>query len=521
MIDPERLDRIEAPEEAERRAVKRLLLARTLAALDEDKLLGYRPYGHPDTLYPDGIRARRPWSNKPWQSDFHAAGARFKERCTICANGVGKSMAASAETAIHVTGLYPDWWTGYRFDKPVKAWIGSIDADMQREGPQLLLLGAIGARRNAETIEDPGLWPGFISRGRFVGEPSIRQAGVGGIVDQAMVAHISGGTSVITFKTYQQGWRSWQGGAPNLIQFDEEPDENDSKQRGIFAEMQTRVFRSAGILYGALTPLLGETPLISHFVDGRTPGVWSIGATWDDAQHLEEADKARLRKSYPQHQVDARTRGVTLMGEGRIYLTPEDRIACDPFEIPRYFARIVGLDFGYGEDHPTAAVWLAWDRDQDTVYLTDCYRQTQQLIAVNAASLRRRGAWMPVAWPHDGLQSDPKAGENLRDLYAAEGVNMLPQSARLKVDRGGAQPTESIISAQQTRMSEGRFRVFRSCGPWFEEYRGYHRKDGKIVRRRDDLMAATHYAMMDLRYASTEPVQRRERFPAAAVRMVV
>ena len=53
------------------------------------------------------------------------------------------------------------------------------------------------------------------------------------------------------------------------------------------------------------------------------------------------------------------------------------------------------------------------------------------------------------------------------------------------------------------RMESGRFKVFRHLNDWFEEFRLYHRKDGKVVKEGDDLMAATRYAIMSLRHAST------------------
>ena len=51
------------------------------------------------------------------------------------------------------------------------------------------------------------------------------------------------------------------------------------------------------------------------------------------------------------------------------------------------------------------------------------------------------------------------------------------------------------------RMQTGRFKVFSTVGEFFEEMRLYHRKDGKIVKERDDLISASRYAMMCLRFA--------------------
>ena len=53
------------------------------------------------------------------------------------------------------------------------------------------------------------------------------------------------------------------------------------------------------------------------------------------------------------------------------------------------------------------------------------------------------------------------------------------------------------------RMQSGRFKVFKHLNDWWEEFSLYHRKDGKVVKEGDDLMAATRYAIMSLRHAST------------------
>jgi hypothetical protein len=53
-------------------------------------------------------------------------------------------------------------------------------------------------------------------------------------------------------------------------------------------------------------------------------------------------------------------------------------------------------------------------------------------------------------------------------------------------------------------MQLGKFKVFSHLAEWFEEFRMYHRKDGKIVKESDDLMAATRYAYMMRRHALSE-----------------
>jgi Terminase large subunit, T4likevirus-type, N-terminal len=88
---------------------------------NRNRLLSYRPY--------------------PKQAEFHAAGARYRERLLMAANQVGKTQAGAAEAAIHLTGKYPAWWKGRRWDRPVRAWAGSETGEVTRDGVQRLLIG--------------------------------------------------------------------------------------------------------------------------------------------------------------------------------------------------------------------------------------------------------------------------------------------------------------------------------------------------------------------------------------------
>ena len=51
------------------------------------------------------------------------------------------------------------------------------------------------------------------------------------------------------------------------------------------------------------------------------------------------------------------------------------------------------------------------------------------------------------------------------------------------------------------RMETGKFKVFRTCQPFLQEYRSYHTKNGLIVSKKDDVLKATFYGLMMLRYA--------------------
>jgi len=65
-------------------------------------------------------------------------------------------------------------------------------------------------------------------------------------------------------------------------------------------------------------------------------------------------------------------------------------------------------------------------------------------------------------------------------------------------------------------MESGRFKVFKHLNDWFEKFRLYHRKDGRVHKEGDDLMSATRYAVMMLRFARTNIPPRRRSYRAYA-----
>jgi hypothetical protein len=212
-----------------------------------------------------------------------------------------------------------------------------------------------------------------------------------------------------------------------------------------------------------------------------------------------------------------RRKGIPMMGTGLIWPFKEEEIAIEPFNIPRHWPRLCAVDFGM--DHPFAAAWIAWDRDTDTIYLYDCYRASRKsegrslTIAEHASAIKQRGAWIPCVWPHDMNQEEPKSCKALHKLFHDEGVNMRPEHFTNPPEPGqtkGDIGVEVGIQHILDRFQLGTFKIFSHLDMWFGEFRGYHRDSkGKIVKVRDDLMAATRYAVMSVRYAYTEPVMRK------------
>jgi hypothetical protein len=232
--------------------------------------------------------------------------------------------------------------------------------------------------------------------------------------------------------------------------------------------------------------------------------------TIEDAEHYTPEQRAAIIASYPEHEREARIKGIPSMGSGRVFAVPEEMVVIDPLPIPSHWPQIVGVDFGW--DHPFAATRLAWDRDADVIYVTAEYAQREATPVVHSAAVKAWGSWLPVAWPHDGLQHDKGSGEALKDQYKANGLNMIAEKATFP---DGSNGVEAGVIEMLDRMQTGRWKVFKTCGGWIQEFRLYHRKDGLIVKERDDRISSSRYAYMMRRFAKTRPSTDKLKIPSS------
>ncbi|MDX0216662.1 DNA packaging protein [Sinorhizobium meliloti] len=439
-------------------------------------LAGYRPYAK--------------------QREFHAAGAAFRERLFMAGNQLGKTLAGAAEAAMHLTGRYPDWWQGRRFDRPIVMLAGSESYELTRDGVQRLLIGP--------PLNEEEWGTGFLPKAAI--KATTRRAGASGALDSVTVRHVSGRASTLLFKAYEQGRAKWQANTVDYVWFDEEPPED------VYFEGITRTNATRGAIAVTFTPLRGLSAVVARYLMENSPDRAVITMTIEDAEHYTPQERQRVIDSYPAHEREARTRGVPALGSGRIFPVTEESIRIDPFEIPKHWVQIGGLDFGW--DHPFAAAGCAWDRDADVFHVTKIYREREATPIIHAAALKPWGAAMPWAWPHDGLQHDKGSGEQLAAQYRAHGLALLPERATFD---DGTNGVEAGLSDMLQRMQTGRWKVFSTCTEWFEEFRLYHRKDGRIVKERDDLISASRYALMMKRHARANHVNGSWNFTARKV----
>lgn len=450
-----------------------------------------------------------------FQKKFHNAIGHHTEkpavqRVLLAGNGTGKTVSGAMEVAIHLTGRYPDWWQGHRFHHPIVAMIGGMTNEAVRDISQRLLLG--------DPTEPDKLGTGAIPResiGKCVTKP-----GVPGAFDTVLVRHATGGMSKAMFRAYEQGKNKHMGHRIHLGWCDEEPPQD------IWSQYLRATISMDGILFITFTPEHGLTEVVNQFMNNIAVGQALINAAWQDAPHLVNKDGSltdaaqQLLAGFPAHEREMRMRGVPSYGAGLVFPFSEESLVIDPIEIPRHWPQIIGIDFGF--DHPFAAARLAWDRDADIVYVTADYRESRATPAIHASAVKPWGNW-PVAWPHDGINAEKGTGEQLKDAYVEEGLNLLPWKATNPPQAGqdegeGGNSVESSILHMYERMETGRWKVFRTCRHWLEEQRIYHRDEkARLVKLRDDVISASRYAHMMLRHSRTELVRRRKKEYVAGV----
>ena len=432
----------------------------------------------------------------PYQKAFHDTGSTCNQRLLMAANRIGKSYCGSAEMSYHLTGLYPKWWKGRRFRQPIVGWAGGVSNETTRDIVQFELLGS---------PDDPEAFgSGTVPRKLII--KTERKPGVPNAKSVALIKHVSGGNSSLFFKAYEMGVEKWQGRSVDCIWLDEEP------SREIYSQAVTRTLDRRGMVYMTFTPEAGMTETVASFMNNLKPGQSLDNATWDDAServmsmkgnrgHLNEGVMEQILSSYAPHEREMRRYGRPSIGSGLVFPVPEEKILIDPFTIEAHWPRIAAIDFGF--DHPTAVVWAAWDREEDMYYIYDCYRQAKAPPSVHAASIQNRPNFVPLAWPHDGNRRDSMGNPGLAEQYRNLGCNMLPfhfENPPALGEKKGGNSIEVGIMDMLQKMENGQFKVFSTLKEWFEEFRMYHRKDGKIIPLRDDLMSATRYAIMSMRF---------------------
>ncbi len=453
-----------------------LILAQKLAELKE--------FNKFYDMYPE----TGPYSRDKYkkQLSFFEQGKFFTERALMGGNQVGKTTTGGYEVSNHLTGDYPSWWTGKRFDGPVKWSVYAVTGQQLRDASGNVLIGS---------PESPGT--GLIPRDKIV--KVVKMQGSGSFLDYVTVKHVSGGVSTCYFATHQQGREAIQGKTLNGVWFDEEPPPE------IYTEGIIRTVASGrkedgsdcGIIILTFTPLLGLSEVALKFLpQGRFPDVYTDSyveqLTWDDVPHLTEFAKAEMLKKMSPLEIEARTKGIPVAGSGAVYPIAENAVACSPFVVPDDWPKTYAFDLSMKR---SAVAFLTQDPRTLVYYIYDLIvADHSDFMSISNQIKQKGGDWMwgTCESKNSNWESRQKYWQIYRDEYHLNlrPANQAPGSVALG------------IAKVYNYLSSGKLKVFSNLKSWFSEKNLYHYeekpdKDGKPIPHAyfNDLMDCTRYLM--------------------------
>ena len=479
---------------------------------DQERYSGFRRWFVPDT--PFGIEML------PKHRAFLFAGKDYRQRYFSAANRVGKTICGAFEVTLHATGLYPDWWEGKRFDHPVEILVAGKSSETTRDIVQKELLGMQGSYGS-----------GMIPKDCLIETRS--RPGVSGAVGLINVKHVSGGTSEILFKSYDQGREAFEGIKRHVCWCDELP------EASIYSEIFLRTMSYKGITFITATAKQGLTPLVLSFYNGaewlppgqELPAIVKlvreqqalgieqhersdedgeykpeehekttkavIVAGWDDAPWLSAEDKKAQIAEIPAHVLSAATTGLPGIGSGTVFTTPLEEVVTSDFPIPTHWKHICGMDVGWNF---TGAVQIVQNPDNSQCFIVSEHKRGQAEPAIHARAIKNWGEWIPVEIDPASKCRSQSDGKQLFNLYRKEGLRLI--EADNAVDTG--------ILLMQQMFATGQLKIFASCLNFQKEYVTFSRdENGKIIKKNDHLCDAARYALMGLAHARVKPLKKK------------
>lgn len=432
-------------------------------------------------------------------------------RGILAANRIGKTVSTCYETAYHLTGLYPDWWTGHRFDKPITVMVAGEGWSQVALVLQQELLGTPDIKLREQ------IGTGAIPRDCIV-QDTMRGDGANCIGVE--IRHASGGKSYLLFANYTQEVRQLQGFKLNLAVFDEQPPDD------FFSEIVTRTATTQGMVLCSFTPLKGLNGLVSKFWN-REEGYDYVRVSWDDVPEMDPwgepfllmETRRQLERDYLPHEREARMQGKPIQGKGAVFQIrdwPTYKSGDFDFRVMPNIHRIIALDLGLVNDKTVISLvyWDPWEKSawlhkQITVQGIEEAVPTQYVNHL----LRPEVFGTPIVLPPDA--STPgrytMSATSIRELFESYELNVLPKPIMNPPDSEGRVTNHKSYGINQMRqmLEVGSLMVNENCVGFLNEARNYFVDERGRFSDPDDHIDSARYAILGCLNNLTEPWDNR------------
>lgn len=419
-------------------------------------------------------------------------------RGILAANRIGKTVSTCYETAMHLTGQYPAWWQGRRFDRPITAMVAGEGWSQVAMVLQNELLGTQDIK-----ISD-AIGTGAIPRDCIVTD-TMRNDGANCIGVE--IRHTSGTNSYLVFANYTQEVRQMQGFKLSLAVFDEQPPDD------FFSEIVTRTATTQGQVLCSFTPLKGLNGLVSKFWN-HEEGYEHIRVSWDDVPEYDpwgepfllNSTRAQLERDYLPHERDARRNGRPVMGKGAVFQIrnwPTYRTGDYDFRNSRGLHRIIALDLGLVNDRTVISL-MYWDPEEREAWLHTqiVVRGVEEANPMNYINhlMRPEVFGTPIVLPADA--STPgrytMSALSIRQLFEQYELNVHPEPIMNPPDDQGRRTNHKSygINVMRQMLELGTLHVNENCTEFLREAQNYFVDSQGRFSDPDDAIDSTRYALL-------------------------
>ena len=489
-------------------AEKNNLTADMIAALDpahQIKLRDIAMATAEDMRY-NQLRYFRPFDH---QREFFKT--QSTRRGILAANRIGKTVSTCAETAMHLTGIYPEWWEGYRYDKSITVMVAGEGWSQVALVLQQELLGTtdVKLRENIGT--------GMIPRAR-INMDTMRSDGANCVGVE--IRRIDGTRSYLLFANYTQEVRQLQGFKLDLAVFDEQPPDD------FFSEVVTRTATTQGQIMCSFTPLKGLNGLVSKFWN-REEGYDFIRVSWDDVPEYDlwnepfllKETRRQLERDYLPHEREARMQGRPIMGKGAVFQVrdwPTYKPGSVNFSEFPNIQRVIALDLGLVNDK-TVITLMYWDPYEKTAWLHRqiCVQGIEEAVPTQYINhlLRPEVFGTPIVLPADANTQGryTMSSTSIRELFVQYGLNVLDGAIMNPPDSQGRTTNHKSYGINQMRqmLEVGSLQVNENCVDFLREAANYYVDVQGRFSDPDDCIDSCRYALLACLQGMCEPWDNR------------
>ena len=422
------------------------------------------------------------------QLAFHKC--KKRNRWVFGGNRSGKTECGAVECVYMARGTHP-----YRENRrDVQGWVVSLSTQVQRDVAQKKILQNL--RR--DWIEDIVMISGR------------KDAPEHGIIDFIRVKNVLDGSSVIGFKSCDQGREKFQGTSLDFVWFDEEPPED------VYLECRMRVIDRKGDVFGTMTPLKGLTFVYNEIYLNRRgdPEIWYEFMEWRDNPYLDEDEIRAVEGAMDERTLQSRKYGKFGADDaGLVYPEFEESVhVIEPFAIPKEWQDNISIDPGL--NNPLSAHWYAVDYD-DNVYVVAEHYEAGRDIDYHAERIKEISE--RLGWHTDGkgrVCALIDSAAKQRTLGSIKSVVELFYERDILVNPNVEKDLFSGIARVKSylNLKNGlpNLYIFPSCVHLISELKGYRWGSGDAPRKVDDhSLDEMRYYLMS-RPKNVRPIEKSE-----------